>query len=106
MADQQLATILSSMLEGIPQVHRGTHLHHTNFLVGEKVFAFTQGGGVALKLPKAKIQALVEAAYAAPLVMGKRTMKEWVVIKHAEPEAYRQDEALFKEAIAFVASKG
>lgn len=106
MADQQLATMLASMLAGIPQVHIGTHLHHANFLVGDKVFAFIQGDGVALKLPKAKIQALVEAAYAAPLVMGKRTMKEWAVITHAEPAAYEQDETLFKEAIAFVASKG
>lgn len=105
MADHDLTAILSSMLEGIPQVHVGTHLHHTNFLVGSKVFAFIQGGGVALKLPKAKIQELVEAKQAAPLIMGKRTMKEWVVIKHDNPTAYQQDEELFKEAAAFVASQ-
>jgi hypothetical protein len=75
------------------------------FWWGDKVFAFIQGDGVALKLPKDKIQALVEARQAEPLVMGKRTMKEWVVIRHEKPEQYQQDEALFKAAIAFVASK-
>ena len=105
MADQSLATILASMLGGIPQVQVGTHLHHANFLVGNKVFAFIQGDGVAIKLPKEKIQALVETKRAAPLVMGKRVMKEWIVIKHYNPEEYKQEEALFKEAIAFVSSK-
>jgi hypothetical protein len=105
MAEHDLTTILSSMLQDIPQVQIGTHLHHTNFLVGSKVFAFIQGDGVVIKLPKATIQALVETEYAAPLVMGKRVMKEWAVIKHDHPEAYQQDEALFKEAIAFVAAK-
>jgi hypothetical protein len=40
MADHHLPTILSGMLEDMPQVRVGTHLHHTNFLVGNKVFAF------------------------------------------------------------------
>ncbi len=105
MADSDLATVLSSMLEAMPQVQVGTHLHHTNFLVGNKVFAFIQGGGVAIKLPKEKIQELVDANYALPLVMGKRTMKEWVVIKHQDPAAFQQDAALFKAALAFVAAK-
>lgn len=106
MADQQLATILTSMLEPLPGVQVGSHLHHANFLVGKKVFAFIQGNGVALKLPKETIQELVETQQATPLVMGKRTMKEWVVIAHDEPAAFQHDEALFKEAIAFVAAKG
>ena len=105
MTNDELTAVLSSFFEGNPQVQVGTHLHHANFLVGNKVFAFIQGDGVALKLPKATIQTLVETRQAAPLVMGKRTMKEWTVIKHQHPEEYRQDEALFKEAMAFVASK-
>ncbi len=105
MAEQELAAVLTSMLEGMPGVSVGTHLHHPNFLVGDKVFAFIQREGVAIKLPRATIQTLAAAQRARPLVMGKRTMKEWVVITHDHPEEYTQDEALFKEAIAFVASK-
>lgn len=105
MTGHDLATMLSSMLEEMPQVEVGTHLNHPNFLVGNKVFAFIQGDGVVVKLPKTTIQTLVEAKHAVPLVMGKRVMKEWAVIKHDHPEEYQQDEALFKEAIAFVSSK-
>lgn len=105
MADSDLATVLSAILEDMPQVRVGTHLNHTNFLIGNKVFAFLQGEGVALKLPKTTIQALIEVKLAAPLVMGKRTMKEWAVIQHEHPEEYRQDAALFKESIAFVSSQ-
>lgn len=105
MIEYDLAATLASMLEPLPQVQFGTHLHHTNFLVSNKVFAFLQGDGVALKLPKETVQQLVVTNYAAPLVMGKRVMKEWVIIKHERPEAYQQDEALFKEAIRFVSSK-
>jgi hypothetical protein len=106
MADQHLTTLLTSMLEPLPGVQVGTHLHHANFLVGQKVFAFIQGNSVAIKLPRETIQKLVETQQATPLVMGKRTMREWVVIAHDEPAAFRHDEALFKEALAFVAAKG
>ena len=105
MTDHDLATVLASMLEDSPQVQVGTHLRHPNFLVGNKVFAFLQGDGVALKLPREKIQALVTAKQAVPLVMGKRVMKEWAVIRHDHPEDYTQDAALLKEAMRFVASK-
>jgi hypothetical protein len=105
MAEHELTTILSTMLQDIPGVQVGTHLNHINFLVGNKIFAFIQGDGVVIKLPKATIQALAETRQATPLVMGKRVMKEWVVIKHDHPEEYRQDEALFKEAMMFVAAK-
>lgn len=105
MAQPDLTTILSSLLADIPRVQVGVHLNHTNFLVGNKVFAYIQGEGVVLKLPKEKALELVETAYAAPLVMGKRVMKEWVVIKHDHPKAYQQDVDLFKEAVAFVAPK-
>jgi hypothetical protein len=34
--------------------------------------------------------------------MGKRTMKEWIVIEHPKPADYKKDLPLFKEAKAFV----
>lgn len=105
MATDDLSTILALMLADLPQVKIGKHIHAINFLVGEKVFAFMKGGGVAMKLPKEKIKELVEQEYVTPLVMGKRVMKEWVIIKHADPEEYRKDLELFKESIVFVASQ-
>jgi hypothetical protein len=37
--------------------------------------------------------------------MGKRTMKEWIVIEHSKPADHKKDLALFKEAKAFVESE-
>ncbi len=105
MATDDLSATLASMLVDLPQVRVGKHINNVNFLVGEKVFAFVKGDGVAMKLPKEKIKELVDQERATPLVMGKRVMKEWAVIKHEEPEEYQKDLELFKEAIAFTGSK-
>lgn len=105
MVDDDLATTLVRLLGDLPQVNIGEHIHNRNFLVGKKVFAFMNGGGVALKLPRQKALELVEQERAIPLVMGKRVMKEWVVLKYAEPEEVASDLGLFQEAIAYVAAQ-
>lgn len=92
------------MLEDLPGVTTTQHMAHTSFLTGKNVFAFTRTGGVALKLPRDKAQALVLAGDAEFLAMGKRTMKEWVVIQHDGLETYRKNRNLLIEAKTFVAS--
>jgi hypothetical protein len=105
MADNDLTTILSSTLEDLPHVSIAKKVNHASFLIGKKVFAYTQGDGVVIKLPKEKIKELVDKKKASPLVMGQRVMKEWVVINHKDPAEYKKDLELFKEAIVFVSSK-
>ncbi len=104
-AKNDLATILSSMLEGWPGVNVKKSANRLSFQIGEKVFAFTQKDGVVLKLPQEKIKALVDKKKAFFLVMGKREMKEWAVIEHKEPKEYKKNLKLFKAAMAFVSSK-
>jgi hypothetical protein len=104
-AKDDLASILSSMLEGLPGVNVKKSANRLSFLIGKKVFAFTQRNGVVIKLPQEKIKALVDKKTASFLVMGKREMKEWAVIKHKAPKEYEKDLKLFKAAIAFVSSK-
>jgi hypothetical protein len=98
------ATILTPMLEGQPGVTVQEKFHHSSYLVREKVFAFTRPEGVVLKLPEARIRELMETRHAAPLVMGKRVMREWVVLREGAPASFRKDKKLFLEAMAFVAS--
>ncbi|HZR30193.1 MAG TPA: hypothetical protein VFA71_15555 [Terriglobales bacterium] len=102
--EEDLAALLASMLQDLPQVSVKKHVGHASFLAGKKVFAFTRDEGVAVKLPREKIQELVNKKSAAPLVMGKRVMKEWVVIKRKSAGEYKKDLSLFKEAVAFVSS--
>jgi hypothetical protein len=55
--------------------------------------------------PKEKIKELVDKNNAEPLIMGKRVMKEWVIIKYKNPNEYKKAFGLFKEAMAFVSLK-
>jgi len=104
MADARLIATLSSLLGPLSDVTEERTETHATFLIRKKVFAFTRssGPGVALKLPKEKIAALLQRENITPLTMGKRTMKEWIVIEHPKPAEYKKDLALFKEARAFV----
>ena len=101
----ELADILVSMLEKLPGVVVGKKFKSGNFTVGKKVFAFTEDGGLVLKLPPETVKSLVEARKASLLVMGKRKMKEWVVIRYKDPVDARKHLALFKEAMDYVSSK-
>jgi hypothetical protein len=70
--------------------------------VGGKVFGFTRGDeAVVLKLPAARVMQLMEERGAKQLRMGKRVMKEWVVVERGEP-GWRGELKLVREAVEFV----
>jgi len=107
MPDPELVVALSKLLAPLPGVAEKRTETHATFLVGKKIFAFTRGGdgrGVALKLPKERIAQLAGREEISPLVMGKRTMKEWALLDHASPSSYKKDLAIFKEAMAFAST--
>jgi len=74
------------------------------FQTGTKIFAFTRPEGVALKLPEERIANLVQSRDAASLVMGTKTMREWVLVRYSSPGEFMKDRKLFEEAMKFVAS--
>lgn len=55
------------------------------------IFAMAIKGELAVKLPGAVADAVVESGRGRPLVMGARTMKEWIVLVD-------DDEALIQQA--------
>ena len=100
----ELGSLLSSMLANLPGVVVTSKLNSTNFTVARKVFAFTKGDAVVMKLPPPVIARLVAGGTATRLIMGKRMMKEWVVLRRPTPTDFKNDLRRFKEAVAFVAS--
>jgi hypothetical protein len=104
MADPKLIAILSSLLGSLTGVKEKQLPNHTSFFTGKNIFVFTSrtSDRVILKLPKERIATLLQRKDITLLTMGKRTMKEWIVIEHSKPADYRKDFALFKEAKAFV----
>ncbi len=104
MPDPALVAALSKLLAPIPGVVEEKSENHVSFTANKKVFAFTRSGGatgVALKLPRERIAELLARDEITPLVMGKRIMKEWILLTHANPSGYKKDLPLFKEAKAF-----
>jgi len=75
---QQLAADLARQISGsIAGLDRG----HGCLMVDSRIFAFTRPDeSAALKLPEARISELIADGEIRHLIMGKRTMREWVVI--------------------------
>jgi hypothetical protein len=93
---------LASLLGTSPGVVITEKLNSTNFTVKNKVFAFTKRDGVALKLPRLSVNHLIAARAGTALVMGRRTMKEWIVIPlDSNKERFI---SLLKESRDFVSS--
>ena len=96
---QQLATDLARRISGSTV---GIDFGHGCLMIDNKIFAFTRSDeSAALKLPEDRIAGLVSDGEIRHLTMGKRTMREWVVIPNiAAPGNLK----LLHEAMAFVAS--
>jgi len=94
---------LTSLLSKLPGVETLPKLGHVSFMIKKKVFAFTRPQAVVVKLPAERVAELVESSRAEVLVMGKRTMKEWVVLTYGSAGDVKKDLAVFKESISFVA---
>ena len=100
--NSSLAALASFVQQTFPQVEVRWKLHHASFLIGGKVFAFTRPEGVVLKLPEERIHALTQTRNAEFLVMGKRTMREWVLLRYAHHAECAEDGMLLEEALRFV----
>jgi hypothetical protein len=76
---------------------------HASFETDDgKVFCFiNRDGDLAMKLPAGRIELLVSEGHAVPLRMGKRTMREWVVVPVSESSETLQ---LLKSARVWVES--
>jgi hypothetical protein len=101
---EEATKIICSLIKDFPEVTIGKHINHTNFLIGKKVLGFIRKDGLALKLPPETVNKLLQKSTISRLVMGKKEMKEWVVIFHKNPEEYKADKDLLKESITFVSS--
>jgi len=97
---QQLAVDLAQRISGSTAgIDRG----HGCLMIDNKIFAFARPDeSAALKLPEARIAELIATdSEIQLLVMGKRTMREWVVIPQISAPGNLR---LLLEAKAYVAS--
>lgn len=70
---------LVSELPAHPPVTQGRMFTGDGVKVHEKIFAFIgRNGDLVVKLPHARVRDLVASRSGDPVVMGVRTMREWV----------------------------
>jgi hypothetical protein len=67
--------------------------------VDGKVFAMPSKGRLVVKLPRARVEALLASKKGQRYVLGARTMKEWVAVPDGTAATWR---ALAREARKFV----
>ena len=100
--DASLERVLAEIAAELPGSTLVESARHLSLKVGGKVFAYTRGSDVVVKLPAPRVEQLAGTADARVLVMGERVMREWVVFSREDPRAFGDDLALFEEAMAFV----
>lgn len=107
MTEQELTDTLTSIVGGLAGVKIKAYGARANFTVGEKekIFSFTRKDGVVFKLPAERVTELEKTRGATALIMGKKTMKEWVVVPYGSATALKKDAKLLKEAMVFAAGK-
>ena len=102
--NEELEKVIGGLLTKLPGVKRKAAFGHSSFTVKEKVFAFIQKDAMVVKLPAGRIAVLIKSRKAEPLIMGKRTMKEWAVLSRSSPAAFKKELSLFKASLEFVRS--
>lgn len=101
-SELNLSEILIPLLAKFPGAYVMTKGKIANFTINKKIFAFTKGNALVLKLPGSVIQDLLARKQATMLTMGTRTMKEWVTIRYGNYDECEKDVPLLKKAMRFV----
>jgi hypothetical protein len=90
----------------LPGAEVTSRFGNASFSIGGKVFAFTRPDGLVLKLDADELLRVMKTRHAAPLTMGKRTMREWVHLHLADPDAYHDEVSLLYAAMRYVQTLG
>jgi hypothetical protein len=85
MTDRELLDRVAEDFHHEPGVVLGTMFRSPGLRVGRKIFAFLGSQGqLIVKLPNDRAGQFVDAGIAERVVMGKRTMREWVAFPNGE----------------------
>lgn len=84
-----------------PRVVEGTIMNGRCVRVGEEFLALPdfKGSGLVVKLPRARVDALIAAGQGRPFAPAGRVFKEWVSVPEPSRPLWS---ALLREGVAFV----
>ncbi len=84
-----------------PRLVEGTIMGGRCLRVGKEFLALVdfKGSGLVVKLPRARVEELIESGHGRPFAPAGRVFKEWVAIPKPDRRRWR---SLLREGIAFV----
>jgi len=96
---------LDDLLGVIPGVKISRAFGYPVYKVNGRIFCFVGGDGVSIKLPEARVKALIaERPGWSQLEVSEGTVwREWLSIDHADVVRLADDLPLFEESISYVA---
>lgn len=105
--NEQHKAVIDEMVQAMPGVKIGKAFGYPAYKVNGKMFAFIGGPGIAVKLPEARVKALIESNDAMHPFQPTEgtTWREWVSIDRDNSADYAQDAALLEESMRYVLSK-
>ena len=101
----EIKAVVDGMALGMPGVTVGSAFGHPAYKVNGKVFAVVGMNGVAIKLPKERVQALITEHPAYMTIFkpdGQRLWREWLSLELDDPQGYEQYTGLLEESVSFV----
>ena len=97
--------VLDDVLLAIPGVKGGKAFGYPAYRVNGKIFCFVVSQAVTIKLPAARVQALIADMPEVAPFEANGIWREWVALRHADADDYRRHEDLFHESLEFVGSQ-
>ena len=90
VANRDVLDDIANSFRDDPDVAMGAMFRSPGLRVGGKIFAFLgTGGELIIKLPSDRVAELVDEGTAERVVMGTRTMREWVEVPPGSDRAPR-----------------
>ncbi len=99
---QEIADVVAGLLTDVDGVSSGKMFGHPAFYIAGRMFACAYGDGLGVKVPGDVLAELGEDPSVEPFSPYGRRMREWIFIRHADPDDYRRHESLILESAAYV----
>lgn len=99
--------VLDDILLAMPGVTGGKSFGYPSYKFGKKVFCFVVTHGITIKLPEARVKALVDANPEQMTIFSPADgmlWKGWVLIDREDSEDFHQDRGLFDESVMYVSA--
>jgi len=103
--NQDVNSVVDEILLQFPGVVAGKMFGYPAYYLNKKMVGCIYEDGVGLKVPETIAKGLLENAHITHFQpLGRRKMREWIQINHADPNDYFLDESIFEASVTYLRS--